>query len=248
MNCVIVDDDLFSAKVLSSFIARTSRLVLIETFTTAIDVANFLMHTDLEVDVIFLDIEMPEMSGIDFMKSINTKNIQIVICSSQQKYALESYEYNVCDYLLKPITYARFIKAIGKVSMALQRVQATEEQTAIEEQNTDESEVMYLREGSGQVTKIRKDDIVMLQSMENYVAVTTKQMRITVHDTLKNMLDKIGEKYVIQCQRSFAVGIRYIQRVKGSNIVLGDDKKIADVPIGKSYKERLKILINSFSS
>lgn len=248
MNCVIVDDDLFSAKVLASFVARTSHMILIETFSTAIDAANFLMHTDLQVDVIFLDIEMPEMSGMDFMRAIDVNNTQIVICSSQQKYALESYEYNVCDYLLKPITYARFIKAVGKVTIALQRVPAGDSQNVAEEQGTEEAEVMYLREGSGQVTKVRKDEIVMLQSMENYVAVTTTKIRVTIHDTLRNMLEKIGDKYVIQCQRSYAVGIRYIQRVKGGNIVLGDDKKIADVPIGKSYKDQLKTLVNSFSS
>ena len=114
MNCIIVEDDIFSAKVIENFIERTNGLVLIGSFQRAIEAINRLNHTELEpIDLVFLDIEMPEMSGIEFLRTMRVIP-QIIINSSKEKYALESYDYEVTDYILKPVKYGRFLKAVER--------------------------------------------------------------------------------------------------------------------------------------
>ena len=112
MNCIIIDDDLMSRRIIEEFISRTDQLRLLASFENAVDAIN-VFSSDEDVDLIFLDIEMPEMSGIDFLNTL-TSPCQIIIISSKEKYALEAFEYNVTDYLLKPILYSRFFKAVEK--------------------------------------------------------------------------------------------------------------------------------------
>ena len=114
MNCIIVDDDNFSIKIVEEFVNRTEGLNLMGSFSSAVNAVNMLNNSEATpIHLIFLDIEMPEMSGIEFLKALNVIP-QIIIYSSQEKYALESYEYDVTDYLLKPVTFGRFIKAVNR--------------------------------------------------------------------------------------------------------------------------------------
>ena len=114
MNCIIVDDDKFSIKIIEEFVTRTEGLNLLGSFSSAVEAVNMLNQSGANpVHLIFLDIEMPEMSGIEFLKSLNVIP-QVIIYSSEEKYALECYEYDVTDYLLKPVQYGRFIKALNR--------------------------------------------------------------------------------------------------------------------------------------
>lgn len=121
MNCIIIDDDKLSIKIIEEFVGRTEGLNLTGSFSSAVEAFNALTQPGAEkVDLIFLDIEMPEMSGIEFLDSLDIIP-QVIIYSSQEKYALESYEYDVTDYLLKPVQFGRFIKAVNRARERFER-------------------------------------------------------------------------------------------------------------------------------
>lgn len=248
INCIIVDDDIFSTRLMSDFIRRTSVVTLLNTFDNAIDAIDFLTISPKPVDIIFLDIEMPEMSGLDFIKSVDVHNTQIIIYSSQEKYALESYEYDVCDYLLKPVNYTRFHKAINKAKAAL-GISATEENNETTDNNqrprqpdTDDCEI-YIKDNSGAIYKVRYSEIIHIEALENYISVLTPTRRVTIHTTMKDFIEKIPDKFVVRTHRSHAIGKRYIKSISNNSIelLLGDKT----VPVGKSFKETIKTLTDT---
>lgn len=251
MNCLIVDDDIFSTRLIAEFIKRTSTNNLINTFTNAIDAVDFMSVTCDKIDIIFLDIEMPEMSGIDFMKAVETHNTQIIIYSSQEKYALESYEYNVCDYLLKPVTYPRFLKALTKARIAIMASSAMPEEitnnedklpSTTEEDLSEDNEV-YIKDNTNATYKVRYSDVIYIEASENYVTLVTTTRQIMIHTTMKSFLEKFPEKYVVKTHRSYAVGIRFIRDIIDNEIsLLLTDKKI---PIGKSFRDVTKNILTT---
>ena len=250
MKCIIVDDDVFSTRIISDFIKRTSSLSLVETFDNAIDAIDYLSRTSGMVQVIFLDIEMPEMSGLDFIKSIDCSVTQIIIYSSQEKYALQSYEYNVCDYLLKPVGYARYLKAVNKARMELELVKNAGEGGGysigeLEEKKEDEvveGVSMFVKDTSGSMYKVKYADILYIEAQENYVHLMTREGRIIIHSTMTKFVDGLPDEYIIRVHRSYAVGIKYLKNIVDGKIVLeGGDKPL---PIGKSFKDSLKDVLD----
>ena len=121
MNCIIIDDEKVSRFLIEKFVTKTQSLNLINSYSSAIDAINAI-ESNNNIDIIFLDIEMPEMTGIDFIKNF-TNLPQIIIISAQEKYAIDAIEYNVTDYLLKPVSYPRFLKAISKAQSKIEKEQ-----------------------------------------------------------------------------------------------------------------------------
>ena len=117
MNCLIIDDDKLSRTLLEKFVERTDYIDQYYSFPGAIEAINFIRNEENEIDLIFLDIEMPDMNGVEFMQSLGDHPVQIIVVSSKEKYALDAIEYNVTDYLLKPVTYFRFLKATDRKSV-----------------------------------------------------------------------------------------------------------------------------------
>lgn len=245
MNCIIVDDDMFSTRMVADFIGRTSSLDLVSKFGNAIDALDFLAVSNIKIDVIFLDIEMPEMSGLDFMRSVNLHGAQVIIYSSQEKYALESYEYDVCDYLLKPVTYARFLKAINKVKSALADTQDVDVDASETSESTDDAKIeeVYVKDNVNDIYKIRFSDVIYIEAMENYVLIVTTVRRIMVHTSMVKILQKFPESHIVRTHRSYAVGKRYIKDIVGGDIemLLVDEK----IPIGKSYRDQVREILDS---
>lgn len=241
MNCIIVDDDLFSTRLIADFIKRTSAVNLASTFNNAIDAIDYISVSKDKIDIIFLDIEMPEMSGMDFIKSVDIQNTQVIIYSSQEKYALESYEYNVCDYLLKPVTYARFLKSINKAKQELTKLEQNRHNDNYgDDESISEAEEMFVRDNLSTVYKVRFSDIIYIEAQENYIAIVTTTRKITVHKTMKEILELLPERYVIRTHRSYAIGKRFIKDVIGNELTL----LLADktIPVGKSYRDNIKDL------
>ena len=170
MNCIIVDDDKLSTKIIQEFIDKTDDLLLVGSFESAVGAINFLSKQDrTPIDLIFLDIEMPEMSGIEFLKSLDELP-QVIVYSSQEKYAFESYEYDVTDYLLKPVQYGRFIKAINRGRERL------EEKETISKESTE----IFIKNNSSLV-RVKYDDILWIEALENYVVLNTFNDKFTIH-------------------------------------------------------------------
>ena len=242
MNCIIVDDDKLSTKIISEHIRKTSKLNLICSFDNAITAINFLSSKAGNIQLVFLDIEMPEMNGLEFIRSIDAAHLQIIIYSSQEKYALESYEYNVTDYLLKPLTYSRFLKAINKAEDNLNKPSGT---VPTEVKPSASGEEIYLRINNS-LKCVKYEDIVYLKAMENYVALNLSDKCYTVHYTMRDIMTKLPSELFLRVHRSFAVNARKIKRLNASKLVLASNADGAEVeiPIGKSFRKMVMFNFN----
>ena len=161
MNCIIVDDDKMSCKLLEGFVNKSTSLSLIGTFSDSISARNEL-YKRRDIDLIFLDIQMPEMDGFDFIGSLDLPP-NIIIVSSAQEYALKAFDFNVVDYLLKPVSYSRFCKAIDKTIRYFSR----------KEQVSSGDEEIFIKKGSSLV-KLKIKEIIYVEALENYVTLNTK--------------------------------------------------------------------------
>ena len=233
MNCVVIDDDKLSRKVVESYIERTDYLTLIASYTSAIEAINEIKKSD-PIDLIFLDVEMPEMSGMEFLNSLNTTP-QVIIISSKEQYALEAFEYDVSDYLLKPISYSRFFKAVNKVNS-----RAGEKGTEI---ITKENNEIFIKSNSSLV-RLNYDDILWVEALENYVVVNTFTDKYTIHFTMKAIEDKMPSNRFTRIHRSYVVNLKKIEMIEDNSVVISTDGGFKSIPIGKSYREKLMGDIN----
>jgi len=233
MNCIIIDDDKLSTKIIEEFVEKTDDLNLGGSFDNAVSAINFLSKPDTNpVHLIFLDIEMPEMSGIDFLKSLDELP-QIIVYSSQEKYAFETYEYDVTDYLLKPVQYGRFIKAVNR---ARERFETKD--TVVRE-----STEIFIKNNSSLV-RVKYDDILWIEALENYVVLNTFKDKYTIHFTMKAISERMPAEQFIRVHRSFIVNLSKIKVIEDNSVVIRYEGGSKIIPIGKSYKDKLMDDIN----
>lgn len=224
---------------MSGYIGRTGGVTFAQSFCCAVDAINYLSSPEGSlVDLIFLDIEMPDLNGIDFMRAADLRSKEVIIYSSQEKYALESYEYDVCDYLLKPVSYARFVKAIGKARAALN--QKPEETTA---EGASEDFAM-LRDNQGCTHKLNFSEIVSVEAEQNYVSIKATTKEILVHLPMKKVLEMLPESAVCRIHRSYAVGLRFISKIDKDVVSVETDGQHRDYPLSRSFAPSLKKALN----
>lgn len=237
MNCIIIDDDKFSTKIVEEFVTKTDGLTLVGKYANAVSAINALNTNDGEnpIHLIFLDIEMPEMTGIDFLKSLNVLP-QVIIYSSQEKYALEMYEYDVTDYLLKPVLYPRFIKAVNKARERFDK----------KENLSKKSTEIFIKNNSSLV-RVKYDDILWIEALENYVVVNTFKDKFTIHFTMKSITDKMPMDKFVRIHRSFIVNMSKIKVIEDNSVIINCEVGPKLIPIGKSYKDKLMDDINLMS-
>ncbi len=235
MNCIIIDDDPLSRKVLEDLIERTDFLTLINSYSNAVDAMNSFQAKE-EVNLIFLDVEMPEMSGLEFLKTIENPP-QIIIVSGQEKYALEAFEYEVVDYLLKPVTIPRFYKSINK---AYKRF--TEKKQVEEVRNE-----IFIKKKNATLVRLSYDDILWIEALENYVIVSTYNEKYTIHFTMKAITQKLPQRKFKRVHRSYIVNISKISVIEDNSVIINIKAGTKVIPIGKSYKERLMEDLNLMS-
>jgi DNA-binding LytR/AlgR family response regulator len=231
MNCIIIDDDKLSRRVLEEIIKKSEGLELRESFADAVDAINFLKKED-DIHIIFLDIEMPEMSGIDFLNTLKNPP-QIIIVSSKGKYALDAFEYDVTDYLLKPVTYTRFYKAIDKATARFEK----------NKMNLIGKEEIFIKKNS-MLVRLKYDDILWVEALENYVIFNTYKEKYTIHFTMKAIEQKLPTNKFTRVHRSFIVNTSCINVIEDNSVVIKTDDGSKSIPIGKSFKDKLMQDIN----
>lgn len=229
MNCIIIDDDIMSRRVIEEFVSRTEQLILLNSYENAVDAINA-FNTGEDIDLIFLDIEMPEMSGIDFLETLQNPP-QIIIVSSKEKYALDAFNYDVTDYLLKPVTYSRFFKAINKANVRFKN-----------KVDTKENEI-FIKKNSALV-RLKYEEILWIEALENYVIFTTFTDKYTIHFTMKAIEQKLPSNMFTRVHRSFIVNTHSINLIEDNSIIIKTKEGNKTIPIGKSYKDKLMGDIN----
>lgn len=234
MNCIIIEDYEESRKLVEIFVQKTRMLNLIGSYESAVDAIN--NHDPREkIDLVLLDIELPEMSGMEYLRTLQSNPV-VIILSAQEKYALEAYEYDVTDYILKPITYSRFYKAVSKAYTRWKK-----------DQNIQKSATeIFVRKGSSLV-KFNFQEILWIEALENYVLLNTHREKLTVHFTMKAILDKLPPDYFQQVHRSYIVNLNKIQLIKNNNLFITEGPEAKRIPIGKSYKSQLLACLNLMS-
>lgn len=227
MNCIIVDDDKLARDVLEKFISRVDFLNLVGSYEDAIEASNALKKKDNGIDLIFLDVEMPEMTGIEFLSTMNDAP-QIIIVSSKEQYALDSYEYAVTDYLLKPVHYTRFLKAVNKAYDKVYEQPVTQ---------IGDSEI-FVKSNSALV-RLEYDDILWIEALENYIMIRTFDNKFIIHFTMKSMESKLSFGQFVRVHRSYIVNRNKIEVIEDSSVVVRTELGVKSIPIGKSYREKL---------
>lgn len=231
MNCIIVDDDKMSCMLLEGYVKKSSSLNLIGTYSDSIAARNVITDRK-DIDLIILDIEMPELNGFDFIGSLDVPP-NIIIVTSGEDYALKAFDFNVVDYLLKPISYGRFCKAIDKTIRYYSRKEVS---------NTGDEEI-FIKKGSSLV-KLKLKDIIFIEALENYVTLTTKDDKFTIHFTMKAIENQVPSGIFIRVHRSYIINKSMIQAIKENSLDLTVGDTTRSIPVGKSFRDDLLNDIN----
>ncbi|HKL67914.1 MAG TPA: LytTR family DNA-binding domain-containing protein [Bacteroidales bacterium] len=231
MNCIIVDDDQLSRKVLSEHIRKSSFLYLSGAYDNAIEARNILTGKT-DIDLVFLDIQMPDMDGFELLNSLE-RPPAIIMVTTNEKMAVKAYDLDVIDYLIKPVSYSRFCKAVDKV---------IRNQNKNIRENVGQQEV-FIKKGSTLV-KLKLIDIVAVEALENYVVVHTDKEKYTIHFTMKAIEQQLPSLIFVRVHRSYIVNKSRIEMIRDNSVELSGEPEISNIPIGKSYRDSLLKEIN----
>lgn len=230
IRCIVIDDEQPALDVMNHYIAQTPQLELLASTTNPLE--GLEMVQQLKPDLVFLDIQMPELSGIDFIKAVRG-NIKIVLTTAYSEFALESYDLNVTDYLLKPIRFSRFLTAVQKVAEELKpsgTARAAEE------------DFLFVKtESKGKLVKINLSDIDYIEGMKNYVGIYCRGKKIMVLTTMKELEERLQEKQFLRVHKSFIIPLARLTGIEGNLLRLKDVS--AEILVGESYKPELMKII-----
>ncbi len=225
IKTIIVDDEPLALKVLENYIDQLPEVELVAKCENAIEANNVLQNED--IDLICLDIKMPQISGIDFLKSL--KNPPMVIFTTAfSNYALESYNLDVVDYLLKPISFDRFMKAINKVSERMNH-----------DHDYSEADDYFYVKADKKLMKVKYDDIIYIEGLKDYVILRNVNSRVITLQTMKSLEEKLPSKMFKRVHRSYIVNVEKINSITGNMIEVIEKGREKLIPIGKNYKEEL---------
>ncbi len=232
IQCVIIDDEPLAIQVLQQHVEQVTDLEVVATFQNPMEAMTFLKET--QVDLLFLDIQMPLLTGIDFLKSTHIKP-KVIFTTAYRNYALESYELDVIDYLLKPISFSRFFKAINKyrslTGSTLQPTTPTQENVL--------NDHLYVNSNKKHI-KIEFSSILYVESLKDYIRIHTTAQAITTKDKISSFLEKLPAHF-IQTHRSYIVNSDQITAFTAKDVEIGD----LEIPIGEVFKEKVLMTLKN---
>lgn len=218
---LIVEDDKISGELLKQYCLKTGFLDVVTVIEDGMEAVQFLSQNSM--DILFLDVNLPNLSGLEIMKSLNTLP-QIILCTSDINYGPQAFEYNAVDYIVKPTEYPRFLKAVNK---------------AVE--NLNEKSIITIEHGNlfiksnGRLINLNFDDILYIEALSDYVTFCTKEKKYIVHSTMKDLETKLPNAKFLRVHRSFIVNIDKIELIEDSCIIINK----TNITIGLTYKDVL---------
>lgn len=238
MNCIVIDDEPLAIDLLMDYIDKIPYLDFKKSFTNPIEGLTFLQES--KVDLVFLDVELPFLSGIEFVRCMQSKP-QIIFTSAYEKYALAGYDLEITDYLIKPILFERFFKAVSK---AYSRYKAQMNSTGYKEMpavTEKESHLDFIMVKTGYNTvNLSLNDILYIEGLKDYVKIYTQDKTIMTLNSLKRLQDILPETRFIRVHRSFIVALQKIDSIQRNRIVIGKNY----VPVGENFKNAFKDAIS----
>lgn len=230
LSCVIIDDEPLARELIVEYVEQIDFLQLVGVVKNALEANTLLIQQ--QIDLIFLDIQMPKMSGLDFLKQLPTQPL-VILTTAFPEYALQGYELDVVDYLLKPIALPRFIQAVNKAAKRMNIAQKP--QIAIPESAVEPKPFVYLK-GQDKMVKVFLHDILYAESVGHYTKVITKQTSPLIHESISVLEEKFPSNLFLRIHRSFMVNISNIKAFSSNMIEVGEFQ----VPIGRKYKQLAK--------
>lgn len=228
MKCIIVDDNKMSREMVKQLVEQVDFLELKGECETPVEAFNYLKKND--IDLVFLDVEMPGMTGIELIKNLEKRPIVILI-TAKKDYAVEAFEVNVADYIIKPVTLSRFMGAVDRAK------ELFEDQK--KEISQKEKDFIFVRSNS-LLTKVKINDIIYAQALGDYVNIFTNEKRLTVHITLKGLEEKLPQDKFYRLHRSYLTSLHHIDNIEEGTAYIGKHP----LPIGEQYKKELLRKIN----
>ena len=235
LNCVIIDDEPLAREILAGYMEQLEDVELAGSYSNVFDALEFLKHHPVEA--LFLDIEMPEMNGIDFLKSLRNPPVT-VFTTAFRDYAFEGFELGVIDFLLKPISRDRFLVSLGKIKDFL----SLKADGANFELNKDTPEFIFVKSGVKRI-KLFFADVTHIQGLKDYAIIHAATGKIVIKGSVKSMQQLFPEERFIRVHKSFIVAKDKIKRIEKNRIIIGDHQ----IPIGRNYKAEMEKKISGTS-
>lgn len=228
-KCIIVDDDPLSRSFLDKFCQRNGQIEVKGMFPDADSALSFLRHND--IDVIFLDVEMPGTNGFSMLDQLELIP-KVIIVSGNTDYAFTAFEYTVTDFLKKPVSYERFVKAVDKINDSLKN-------------NTGEyTDKDIVIKSDGQFTRLNYNIILFIESVGDYVKYVTPSRKYIVHGTMKSVEESINKKIFLRVHRSFIVNIHHIHDFRDKTLIISGNA----IPVSKTHKAKVTSVLKVLSS
>lgn len=224
IKCLIIDDEPLAINVIKNFLANINDITIVATFTNAIDALFYLKNH--KVDVLFLDINMPLLDGINFLKTLENKPLTIVT-TAYKEFAVETYELDVLDYLVKPISLPRFMQAINRIYKALNH------KTYLQ---LNKRPYIFIKIDKKTNQKIYLDEILVIESLKDYLKIKTTTERYIIHQTLSSFTEQLPAQNFIRIHRSYTIALDKIDVIEGNSVEIDGTKYV----IGRTYIDSVK--------
>ena len=237
IRCLAVDDEAYATRIIADHIAKIPFLQLVGTTTSAIEALNIIQQGN--IDLVFMDIQMPDLTGIQFLKLLGGK-CKVILTTAYPEYALEGYEHDVLDYLLKPIAFDRFYKAANKALNQLSPnkqealAQPIINQPVAQTQPAPTNEYMFVKgESKNKFLKVNYNDILYIEGLKNYVSLFTSEQRIVTYQTLRDLETQLPQPPFYRVHKSYIVSVDKIRLIDGNQVYIGEQA----IPIGETYRD-----------
>ncbi len=237
MNCIIIDDEETARVIIEQLCAQVDNLDVIESFSNAIEAIKFLNKND--IDLIFLDIHMPNFTGFDFIQTLKSPP-KIILTTSDKNFALEAFEYDcIVDYIVKPISLARFIKSIEKTKAVVNTTLTTQQTEIKESENTISDTDLYVNIDR-RLIKINLASILIIEAKGDYISIKTDTKNYTVHSTLKKIQEKLPDHLFLKIHRSYIIKTQKIIDIEDNSVLIAKDV----IPVSRSNRPELMKRLN----
>jgi DNA-binding LytR/AlgR family response regulator len=225
IRCLLVDDEDLALDILELYINRLDGFDIVGRCNNAYEAACFLQNNS--VDLVFLDIQMPKLNGMEWIRNLANNRPHVIFSTAFERFALESYDVNAIDYLLKPFSYERFEKAAHKAQNMIQRDQLS----------SSEEEFINIR-SERKLYKIAVNDILFIHSLSNYYKIVTTNKKIVAYGSLSSLENELPTSKFLRIHRSYLVAVNKIEAISGTSVILQHEK----LPVGKKYRDKVENL------
>ena len=241
IRCLVVDDEPLARSLIGEYISKLDFLELVASCPSPLQAMEYLDKN--QIDILFLDIQMPELTGISFLKILEKKPL-VILTTAYSQYALESYDLDVMDYLLKPITFERFFKSVNKAKARLvsNPSEIKESPSVNKEENTIEKtypSFVFIKDGTKMI-KVNLSEIKYIEGLKDYVSIYTKTQKITSLQRMKMLEDELPPHLFMRIHHSYIIALSEIEVVHKTEVKIGDNW----IPISETYKKNLKDYID----